>query len=111
MEVRKQIEEFGAKGVELLRPVGRHVQVAKLAAHDDAILRFGQSIVATAPWARSGERDPLLLEHGGDFVVDVLGAAVRTEPQDPEQLLEHRTQYGQHVFARERRHRRDDFRM
>ncbi|MCA8093490.1 hypothetical protein LGM65_21815 [Burkholderia anthina] len=50
VHVQKRIKQIYAKGIELLRPLGRYVRVAELLAHDMAIFGFGQGVVVAASW-------------------------------------------------------------
>ena len=47
---KKRIKPIDAKGIELLGPLGPYVRVAKLPAHNIAVLGFCQSVVVSASW-------------------------------------------------------------
>ena len=85
VEVEVGREKAHGEGVDPSGMDAWDVTVAKVLAHDRAVLAFCQGVVVAAPGAGLGELlDVGLVEQPGDWVVDLLGAVVGVEPPDGE---------------------------
>ena len=85
VEVEVGREEAHGEGVDPFGMGAGDVAVAKVLAHDRAVLAFRQGVVVAAPGAGFGELlDLKLVEQLGDLMIDVLRAVVGVEPPDGE---------------------------